>query len=530
MLIAIACVHAAPPHVPPAPPPTPVLIPTPPAPAPTSPPPVPTSIPTQVPTIPPPPSPPGVPTQVPTVAPAPTSPPPPPPGVPTQVPTIPPEPTVLPTLPTINPTSNPTADPGTDTSNQAPSAPAPAATGTVPVTGQPTENPTVLPVLVLPTTQVVVPTVTQPATPGAIAGPAAGGGFSRSVEPVQSIGTPAMEIVTPVEIATGNQLNQQGFPGFDSLKSSPPLAPSTEKDPQGEVAAAPSDPSVPGSSDILDTLRGTARNASAVTPASKIVPPMAVPAVAVAAGMALALIGNLVSANIDNIFGSKIFQFLRDFLGENILQRVDEYEAKKRAIGIRAAGKTALGLTHSEILVVVAGALFIGIASLVAIRAAFEINTILLYVITGGVAVTVHEMGHRYAAHHHEVQTEVKFWALGTIIMFFTGWFAGNVFAQPHRTIMEESEEQDHTREGKISLAGPFASIGLAVLTVPFLFVGGDITTIASTLLMMTLLIAIYHLMPFTPMDGKEILHWNRYLLIFMLIPMVIIYYYLFLM
>jgi hypothetical protein len=350
------------------------------------------------------------------------------------------------------------------------------------------------------------------------------------VEPVQPAGTSAPEIVQPVEIATGSQPELQAAPVPDSLKSSPPGAPSAEMDTQGDVAAASSDSDAPsGSSEVLDTLRETARNASAVTPASQIFPPMAVPAVAVTTGMAVALVGNIFWANLDKIFTSKIFFFLRDFLGENLLQRVDEYEAGKRKVTIRDAKKTRLGLTHNEIIVALAGALLIGIASLIALREPFALNNIVLYVATGGVAITVHEMGHRFAAHHQDVKTEVKFWELGAVIMFFTGWFSGSVFAQPHRTIMEEAEETNHPVVGKISLAGPLVSLGLAVVTVPFLFIGGDISKIASVLLMMTLLVAVYHLMPFAPMDGKMIYHWDRRILIGVLVPLLIVYYYMFL-
>jgi Zn-dependent protease len=501
MITATVCVYAAPPHQPPPPPPTPAQIPAPPAPQPTVAPPAPISQPSVI-------TPssyyePATPESLPT----PASLPPPPPGV-----------VIIPTIPSINPTTAPINDnSGSDSSN----LPAPSSTN-IPQTSQPTANPTSLQTLVIPTNPVAPGQTQTSPTQGASAGPAAGGGggFSMLVEPTE---TP-VALEEPSGQGVGEP-EQASLPAEqDSLKSSPVEIPSSGKETKSEVTSSTTD-----SSDILSTLRSTARNATATTPVSGLVPPPLVPAVAVTTGMAIALLWNILWANADKIFDSKLFSFLRDFMGENVLQRVDEYETKKRSIGIRAAGRTAIGLTHSEILVVIAGALLIGIASLVALRASFEVNTILLYVITGGVAVTVHEMGHRYAAHHQDVKTEVKFWELGTIIMFFTGWLAGNVFAQPHRTIMEESEVKDHSREAKISLAGPATSICLAVLTVPFLFVGGDITRIASTLIMMSLLIALYHLMPFTPMDGKEILHWNRNLLIVILIPLMVIYYYLFL-
>jgi hypothetical protein len=390
--------------------------------------------------------------------------------------------------------------------------------------------PTTIQTLVIPVTTVAPAQTHIPTTQGAIAGPAAGGGgFSRMVEPVQSKETEVPETVPTVDSPGGDGINQQVAPESDFLKSSNSPDVSNEKDTQGSEAITASDTQTDESTDVLDTLRGTAHNASAMTPASKIVPPMAVPAVAVTAGMALALLGNMVWANSEKIFTSKIFDFFRDFMGENILQRLEEYEVKKREISVRMANKTMFGLTHTEIAVAIAGAFLIGIATLFALREEFGLSTIALYVVTGGVAVTVHEMGHRYAAHHQDVATEVKFWELGTVIMFFTGWFAGNVFAQPHRTVMEETESGAHPVEAKISLAGPMVSLCLALITVPFLFFGGEITRIASVLLMLTMLIAVYHLMPFTPMDGKTIYHWNRKLLFAILIPLLAVYYFLFL-
>lgn len=509
IILATVCVYAAPPHQPPPPPPTPAQIPVPPSPQPT---PAPPSPPNPVPPIVQPAdssNSPALPT-VPTSGPTPASLPPPPPGV-----------VVIPTLPTINPTTAPINDnSGSDSSN----VPVPSSTN-VPLTSQPTANPTTLQTLVIPTNPVAPGQTQTSPTQGASAGPAAGGGggFSRLVEPVETA------IVPPEQSGVVVGEPEQGIlpAEQDSLKSSQVEVPYSGKDTMSEVASTTS---TTDSSYIISTLRTTARNASAVTPASKIFPPMAVPAVAVTLGMAVALIGNILWANLDKIFSTKIFHFIREFIGENLLQRVEEYEAKKRKVTIRDAKKTRFGLTHNEILVAIAGAVLIGFASLVALHEEFAINSMVLYIATGGVAITVHEMGHRFAAHHQEVQTEVKFWELGAVIMFFTGWFAGSVFAQPHRTIMEDLEEPNHPAEAKISLAGPMVSICLALVTVPFLFVGGDVTKIASVLLMMTLLIAVYHLMPFEPMDGKTVYHWNRTILVGILVPLMVVYYFLFLM
>lgn len=273
-----------------------------------------------------------------------------------------------------------------------------------------------------------------------------------------------------------------------------------------------------------------------MTPAALVVPQAAVPVVAVTTGISLAMISNFFLTNIDKLFALKLFGFVRDFVGEHTLQSLDEYETKKRNIVVRTGKKTVFGLTYAEITVAVVGSILIGVATVIALRDPFSVTEILIYIVAGGIAVTLHEFGHRYAAHRKNVATEVKFWELGAVTMFLTGWFTGSVFAQPQRTIIDEKTVEERAKDNEripvdvqISLAGPLVNLGIAVITIPFLFVGGEVTKIASIMLMMTLLLAVYHLMPFSPMDGKAIMKWNKYALAALLIPLIAVYSYLFL-
>jgi len=267
-----------------------------------------------------------------------------------------------------------------------------------------------------------------------------------------------------------------------------------------------------------------------------IVPEEATPVVAITTGFSLALLGNLFWSNIDKVFSFKLLGFVRDYIGEQSLQGLDEYEAKRRKITVTKVNKTYFGFSPMEIAVAVGGAILIGLASILALRDPFSVQTIVIYIVAGGIAVTFHELGHRYAAKRKNVATEMKFWELGAATMFLTGWFAGNVFAQPQRTLIDEKGLEEHAHdEGKIpvevqiSLAGPLVNLAMALIIIPFLFVGGVVTQIASIMLMVTLLIAVYHLMPFSPMDGKAIYKWNKWALVLMLLPLIAIYYYLFL-
>jgi len=323
-----------------------------------------------------------------------------------------------------------------------------------------------------------------------------------------------------------------------------PVEPESEKSSSPDTSSSSNDlgaenppvTPVPTQEPVLDTLRTTAHNSSAMTPAALVFPEASIPAVAVTTGISLAMVSNFFMANIDKLFSLKLFGFVRDYVGEHTLQGLDEYEAKKRKIVVRTGKKTILGLTHSEITVAIIGSLLIGFATVIALRSPISITEILIYVLAGGIAVTLHEFGHRYAARRKNVATEVKFWGLGAVTMFITGWFTGNVFAQPQRTLIDEKMVEEKANDGEkipvdvqISLAGPLVNLIIAAITVPFLFVGGEVSRIASIMLMMTLLLAVYHLMPFSPMDGKAIMKWNKWVLAAMLIPLIAVYSYLFL-
>lgn len=480
VIMLVLCAYADPlaPPAPPAPPPPPPDPPSPPPPAPA---------PVEIPVMPP---------QPPSYSEEPLSPPPPPdintplaPGS-TSLPNPvadPGTPGALPTLPSLNPDTTPSDNPGSGPTDSGSSDSPPGSE----VNSQPEE---------VALTNLEVP--------------------------------PPLELPPPPEM--GPPVNEeQSAPEQESAKSTVDESYSSSSD---LGADKPVITPLPTPEPVLDTLRTTAHNSTAMTPASLVVPEAAVPVVAVTTGISLAMVSNFFMTNIDKLFSLKLFGFARDFLGEHTLQSVDEYETKKRKITVRTGKKTIFGLTHAEIAVAFIGSILIGVATVIALRDPFSITEIAIYIIAGGIAVTLHEFGHRYAAHRKNVATEVKFWELGAVTMFLTGWFTGSVFAQPQRTIIDEKGVEERSKQGEkipvevqISLAGPLVNLGIAVITIPFLFVGGEVTKVASIMLMMTLLLAVYHLMPFNPMDGKAIAKWNKGVLAAILIPLIAVYSYLFL-
>ena len=81
---------------------------------------------------------------------------------------------------------------------------------------------------------------------------------------------------------------------------------------------------------------------------------------------------------------------------------------------------------------------------------------------------------------------------------------------------------------GRIMLAGPVISVLASLVFVPFIFLGGVYQVAASMSIMFNLIVGTYHLMPFTPMDGRSILKWNGVLWFVIFVPLVIAYFFLF--
>ena len=217
--------------------------------------------------------------------------------------------------------------------------------------------------------------------------------------------------------------------------------------------------------------------------------------------------------------------FLKDYVSENLEERLSDFETKRRSIAVNLSrGKGFLGFTKIEAIVTFFGALLFGLATFIAYKAPFTLDNIIIYVIAAGVAIMVHEIAHWHIARRKERDTDIQFWGLGTIIMFLTAWLAGSVFGQPCRTIISDVDSMEDRDSGEIMLAGPLVSVGIAALSVPLFFAGGQLAQIGRLAIIMNLVLATYHMMPFPPMDGKFIYKWNKLIWVGVFIPIAIMY------
>lgn len=266
-------------------------------------------------------------------------------------------------------------------------------------------------------------------------------------------------------------------------------------------------------------------------PLNGIIPEKYAPAAAVATGTVFGLLGILLSKL--SILGSlwdKILNFVMGYFTTHAGEVASEKEVEARKLKVEKKKKAIiLGVSGKEMLVGLACAALFAIAYLIADRLDILPGNILLYIVVGGVVSVLHDFGHRLTAYIFKVDSEYKFWGIGTIIMLLTSWLFGTVFAQPGRFLLDnekEGEDKDAIQARKdtrkmalITLAGPIISFVLCIAFVPLMFFGGVIAEIGLLGFSMNLVTVVYNLMPFKPMDGNTIWHWSKVFWALLFIP-----------
>ena len=134
-----------------------------------------------------------------------------------------------------------------------------------------------------------------------------------------------------------------------------------------------------------------------------------------------------------------------------------------------------------------------------------------------GIGFILHELGHKYMSIKHGYRAEFELWPLGLVIAFVTA-FLGFVFAAPG-SVKTYADEMTDEINGKITLAGPMANIGLAIL---FILIAALIYPFSTHLELFRLMylictvgfsvnafLATFNLLPFYSLDGTKVMKWS---------------------
>jgi hypothetical protein len=302
--------------------------------------------------------------------------------------------------------------------------------------------------------------------------------------------------------------------------------------PQQPVVPAPVQPQPPVQAVVPDMKDGTlsitdgfkaAAMGKPVPSAATVVTPANAGLIALSMTVLLLAIGAFLEKRAP-LRWKKTQDYFKNFFGNYSIGVAATKESKMRTIAVKAREPLVLGLSGIEILVAVIGALLYGLAFMVSKKSTLSVEIFLLYIVTAGVAITIHEVGHRYIARKYHDQVELKLWDIGILSMFLTALITGVVFAKPSRNLIAGAGSLPEAQVGRIMIAGPVISVAAALVFVPFLFLGGAFQAAATMSIMFNLIVGTYHLMPFTPMDGRSILKWNGILWFVLFVPLVTAY------
>jgi hypothetical protein len=183
------------------------------------------------------------------------------------------------------------------------------------------------------------------------------------------------------------------------------------------------------------------------------------------------------------------------------------------------------GFTRSELMVIVIGAVILGVLFFYAARLPLDPAKIAVYIVMGGIALMTHEIAHWYMNRKYQSTTEIQFWGMGTILMALTSWLFGSVFAQPTLTVVHEKEPLEKRNLGIVMLSGPVMSLIIAFACLLLIPLGGLFVTAGTIGFSINLLQAVFEMLPVTSCDGRGVYLWNKGVWAVIFIPLLLIYF-----
>jgi Zn-dependent protease len=132
-----------------------------------------------------------------------------------------------------------------------------------------------------------------------------------------------------------------------------------------------------------------------------------------------------------------------------------------------------------------------------------------IMLLTFGVAFIAHELAHKLVAQKYGFWAEFRYWETGLILGLLMGITRAFLFLAPGAVYISGGFHGISKRQNAfISLAGAATNVALALIFFTFTPLFGG--TISNFAVRINLLLAIFNLLPFPPLDGSKVYSWNR--------------------
>ena len=220
---------------------------------------------------------------------------------------------------------------------------------------------------------------------------------------------------------------------------------------------------------------------------------------------------------------AKLLQFIYDAIKSYVQKQFSTREARYRGVYAKARHPLLFGISLTELFVGIACALLIGITFAYAKNYLFSPDKLSVILVAAGITIVVCEMVRRLVAYYYRADTEYKFWDIGAIILVITS-LLHQPFSRPARTIINEPGRLGAKKQGIIAVAPCMASLILSILFLLLLAWGRNYEMLGMEGFKMGMMLCVYSLMPFEPMDGMQIIRWNRWIWGLIFVPALLFY------
>jgi Zn-dependent protease len=269
--------------------------------------------------------------------------------------------------------------------------------------------------------------------------------------------------------------------------------------------------------------------------------------------VAAVIIGTLISAI--SIFWVQIWEFLLRLLGplreialgytEEVLFHVHVRTRKVQAVTRKPI---ILGISMGEILTILFSMVLLGLAFSYAEEHRLNLSIFLFVGLVAGVTIIAIQIASRIFANHYKMIAEFKFWDIGALALIITTLFVSIPFARPAMVVVKEEGEEIHgeheNKEAKLedanaekgalaenplavailAISSPYTGLVLSIVFLLFILYGGLLGEIGISGIKISALLSSYTLLPFKPMEGRNIFKWNKLIWAMMFVPSILLY------
>ena len=148
--------------------------------------------------------------------------------------------------------------------------------------------------------------------------------------------------------------------------------------------------------------------------------------------------------------------------------------------------------------------------------------------VTVGPGFVFHELSHKFVAQRYGFWAEFKMWPMGLLLALATSLF-GIIFALPGATYIQ-GMNISRKENGWISLAGPLVNVVIGAIFLPLTtFNDPLIFTVGLFGSYINIFLALFNLLPLGPLDGSKVWRWSRVIWAGVFVPLLLVFFYLFL-